>query len=184
MTKKEIVNVLAILKVAYPSSFKGMDDSEYRDTLKLWYMILGGEDAAMVNAAVTALIATRREGYTPTIGEVCENLRLLKQDGELTDQEAWMLVSKACRNGSYGYKEEFEKLPPNVQRAVGQAEQLREWALVDTETLETVTASNFRKTYRGLVQREEEMRRMPESVRARMKELAESAGGVVKRLEE
>lgn len=177
MTTEDIRNMLAVLKQAYPSSFKDLNEEDVRNTVKLWKMFFEHEDTNVVNAAVIALIGSRKEGFTPTIGEICEKIRELKAPDERTDQDAWALVSKACRNGYYGYQEEFDKLPPDVQRAVGRAEQLREWSLVDEETLGTVVASNFRRTFRTIAQREQDLLRIPQSMREKLQ------GTAVKELE-
>lgn len=181
MTTDDIRNVLAFLKQAYPSSFRDMNEEDARNTVKIWKMFFEHEDAGIVNAAVVALIGSRKEGYTPTIGEICEKIRELKNPDAMTEQDAWALVAKACRNGYYGYKEEFEKLPPDVQKAVGAPEQLRAWALIDEDELETVTASNFRKAYRTHIQREQEMQRLPSAMR---EQLAALTRPVVKELTE
>ena len=177
MTTEEIRTVLAVLKRAYPSSFKDMTDEDARETVKLWKMMFEHEDVAMVNAAVVALISTRTVGYTPVIGEICQKLRELKAPDSMSDQDAWSLVSRACRNGYYGYQEEYNRLPPDVQKAVGRPEQLHEWSLVDSDTLETVVASNFRKTYKTVLKRQEELLRIPDIVRERL------YGAKTKRLE-
>ena len=165
MTTEEIRNVLAILKQAYPSSFKDISEEDARGTIKLWKLMFENEDPSMVNAAVISLIATRTVGYTPTIGEICQKLRELKQPSARTEQDAWSLVSRACRNGYYGYEEEYKRLPPDVQKAVGRPEQLKEWALIDGDTLESVIASNFKRAYRVILQREEDLLRIPASIR-------------------
>lgn len=180
MEKKDIREVLQLLRVAYPSSFKDMTTDAYTDTLKLWWMMFSGEDVNLLRAAVIALIGSRQAGYTPTIGEVSEKLRELKHPDDMTDQEAWTLVSRACKNGYYGYLEEYKKLPESIQRAVGRPEQLREWSQIDEETFETVTASNFKRTYRTLKQRQEEFLRIPESVREKLPQIA----NVTKHLDE
>lgn len=171
MTTEDIRNLLAVLKQAYPSSFKGIGEEDTKGTIRLWKMFFDQEETAIVNAAVVSLIGSRKEGYTPTIGEICEKIRELKAPDELTEQDAWALVSKACRNGYYGYRDEFEKLPPAVQRVVGAPEQLKAWSMVDQDELETVTASNFRKAYRTHVQREQEMERLPSAMREQLRAL-------------
>lgn len=168
MTTEEIRTVLAVLKTAYPSSFKDLSDNDVRETVKLWKVMFEHEDVALVNAAVVALISSRTVGYTPAIGEICQKLRELKAPDFMNDQDAWSLVSRACRNGFYGYQEEFDRLPPDVQKAVGRPEQLHEWALIDSDTLETVVSSNFRKTYKTVLQRKEDLLRIPDSVRERL----------------
>ena len=78
---------------------------------------------------------------------------------------AWALVSKACSNGIYGYREEFAKLPPEVQRAVGAPEVLREWAMMESDTVQSVIASNFQKNYRATQERQKELEKLPQNVR-------------------
>ena len=83
----------------------------------------------------------------------------------LSETEAWALVSKAIRNGIYGYQEEYDKLPPTVRAAVGRPEQLKEWAMMDVGETESVVASNFMRGFRTVQKRDRETAMIPESVR-------------------
>jgi hypothetical protein len=84
--------------------------------------------------------------------------------------QAWALVSKALKNGTYGAQEEFDKLPPTVQKAVGSPSQLRNWAVTDEESIENVIQSNFMRTYRVICQREKEISKMPTDIKAIMQQ--------------
>lgn len=172
MTYEETLLVLAVLKAAYPHSFKDMKRADGEAMAKLWQMQFASESVEEVKAAVNALIATRKEGFSPTIGEVKEKLHSLRSVNSLNEQDAWALVSKACQNGLYGYKKEFAKLPLEVQRAVGAPEQLREWAKMDVETVQSVVASNFMRNYRVLQEREKEQAMLPPSVQKVIGELS------------
>lgn len=177
MTREETLQVLSILKAAYPHSFMKMTKLDAEAMVTLWCRQFEAEDAKAVGMAVDALIATRREGYSPTIGEVKEQLHRIRKSGtELSDSEAWALVEKACRNGLYGFRQEYERLPEAVRRAVGAPEQLKAWAAMDEETVNSVVASNFRKTYRTVQQREKENSMLPAGVRAFSAALAENLG--------
>lgn len=162
MNTAETAQILGILKTAYPSSFK---DADTKAVIALWAEMFKDEPAPIVGAAVKALIASRKEGFTPTIGEIKEKIRLISEPSVLTETEAWALVSKACKNGIYGYKEEFEKLPQDVQKAVGRPEQLREWAMMDEYTVGSVVASNFMRSYRAAAKRTEEYLQIPTEIR-------------------
>ena len=164
MTREETAQTLAILKAAYPHAFKGMTRPDADAMLNLWALQFQTEPPEIVNVAVNALIATRTVGYSPTIGEVKEQIIKLRHREELDESEAWACVSKACRNGIYGYMEEFAKLPPEVQRAVGAPEQIRQWAMMDEETVQSVVASNFQRSYRARQAREKEVAMLPSSV--------------------
>lgn len=176
MNKAETTKILANLKAAYPSSFKDMGNADYHAMIDLWQMMFAEDSYDAVNAAVAALISTRKEGFTPTIGEVKERLAFAREQakGTLSEQEAWALVEKACRNGLYGYQAEFDKLPPEVQRAVGAPEQLKAWAGMDAETVNSVVASNFMRNYRVQKQREKERAMLPPSVLAVLSGVADN----------
>ena len=166
MTKKEVVMVLAVLKSAYPHSFKELSADDNVAMVNLWERQFANEDAKIVSAAIDSLISIRTVGYSPTIGEVKEEIRKIKTPEELDELAAWALVSKACSNGIYGYREEFAKLPPEVQRAVGSPEQIRAWAMMEADTVESVVASNFQRNYRAKQIRENEMQKLPPNVQS------------------
>ena len=165
MTEEETLKILAVLKVAYPHSFQKMSKSDGWALVRLWQTQFASFPYEIVNAAIHSLIATRTVGYSPTIGEVKEQIQNHKASKGLSDQEAWMLVSKACANGFYHSREEFEKLPPDVQKAVGGPEQLKAWSLMDEETVGSVVASNFMRTYRTTQERQKQMEMVPTEVR-------------------
>lgn len=164
MTETDTIKMLTILRAAYPHSFKDMTSADTEAMVALWTRLFADDNPAVVSAAIDALIATRTVGYSPAPGEVKEQIRKLKSANELDELSAWALVSKACCNGIYGYKEEYAKLPPEVQRAVGAPEQLREWAMMDSDTVQSVVASNFQRNYRTVQAREREFQKLPSSV--------------------
>lgn len=164
MKKKDIMGLLALLQTEYPQSFGRLSAQQMDAKTNLWAEMLANYDGVIVMAAVKTLMSERRE-FAPTIGEIQTRVREITAPNELTEAEAWALVSKACANGSYGYKEEYAKLPPEVQAAVGCAEQLREWAAMDEETVQSVVASNFMRSYKVTKKRAEFMAALPESVK-------------------
>ena len=164
MSIEETLMILAVLKAAYPHAFKGMTRKDGEAMALLWQRQFESEPYAEVDAAVNALISTRTAGYSPTIGEVKEQIQRIRKNNDLDELAAWALVSKACCNGIYGYREEFAKLPPDVQRAVGTPEQLKEWAQMDVETVQSVVASNFQRSYRTTVARRKDFDKLPASV--------------------
>lgn len=93
----------------------------------------------------------------------------------MSELEAWSLVRKAVRNSGYHSVEEFEKLPEACQRAVGSAANLKEWALMDSERVETVEQSHFIRNYRTTVQRISEEKKLPESIRLLIASMRDNA---------
>lgn len=68
MTKKEALQILAILKAAYPSSYNGMTKEEATGTVAVWCMQFADIPAEIVMMAIHKLIATNK--FPPSISEV------------------------------------------------------------------------------------------------------------------
>lgn len=165
MDRQQTMIILSVLKAAYPHAFQNMRKKDGEAMLNLWATMFTDESYEEVNAAIGALISTRTVGYSPTIGEVKEQIRRLHHHADIDEAGAWALVSKACRNSSYHSREEFAKLPPEVQRAVGSPEQLKQWAGMDAETVESVVASNFKRSFRIQTERAAEVEKLPPQIR-------------------
>lgn len=166
MTRKDVISLMGVLQTAYPSFYAKQDDDEIQAAISLWAEMFADDDAALVGAATKALIATRVEGYPPTIGAVKEKMHELKCADEMTEDEAWAMVLKALKNSLYSSLAEFRELPKDVQRIVHAPEQLRDWALMDSETVNSVVASNFKHSYRVQAKRIKDMAMLPADVRA------------------
>ena len=81
-------------------------------------------------------------------------------------------VKNAIRNSLYNAKEEYYKLPENIQRLVGSPSTLREWAMLDISELDTVVQSNFMRSYKARQEHEKEYLALPKSVREITQEVA------------
>lgn len=173
MTKKEMAEILAIMQANYPDDFRGMSDAAMNAKINLWFMQFRDDEYKEVLAAVMAHIATDTNRFMPPVGVIKAKLVEIRQPDEMTEMEAWELVSKATRNSTYNSAAEFAKLPPVVQRLVGSHMQLKEWAAMDTETLQSVVASNFQRSYKVRAKNEREYLALPSSVKTFMSSLAE-----------
>lgn len=116
--------------------------------------------------ALKTYVHSDTSGFAPSIGQLINKLHEVQTPQELNEMEAWFLVSRALRNGYYGAVEEFNKLPPLVQKAVGSPDNLRNWALTDSKSIENVVQSNFMRSYRTVVNRAKEYQRMPKDIKA------------------
>lgn len=165
MERSDVLEIMAVLRGAYPQFYRGISRKEAEDTVNLWLDMFRQDDANLVGAAVKSLIDTDEKGYPPHIGAVKAKIRLLTAREEMTEAEAWGIVSKAIRNGTYGAAEEFEKFTPILKRIVGSPNMLREWARMDSDTVHSVVASNFQRSYRAVSAREREIAKLPPDVR-------------------
>jgi len=165
MDKPETLKILAILRVAYPNFYRAMDTDEYNDTVILWCDLFKDDPFTLVSAAVKTLITTDEKGYPPHIGAVKTTMAKLTEPPYLTEMEAWNLVR--TKLSAYATHEDFLELPEVIQRAVGSASQLCQWALMDMESL-PVIMSNFMRSYKTAVTEQRERGRIPKDVLALM----------------
>ena len=121
---------------------------------------------SQISMALKTYVHSDTSGFAPNVGQLLDKLHLIQDPQELNEMEAWFLVSRALRNGYYGAVEEFNKLPPLVQKAVGSPDNLRNWALTDSKSIENVVQSNFMRTYRTVVSRDREYQKMPKDIQA------------------
>ena len=115
MTISEFSKIVAALKTVYTAP--GFVPNE--QALDMWYRLVGkNNDYQTISVAAQMYMTTGK--FPPTPADILECASKLKAESSyLSEQEAWATVSKACGNGIYGYREEFNKLPPTLQKAVG-----------------------------------------------------------------
>ena len=167
MTREETVKIIRIMVDSYPN-YKPNNISE---TVDVWQMMLSDYDYNLVAMALKAYILSDTSGFAPSIGQLVGKIQKLTKPQELNEMEAWALVCDALSNCGYNYAEEYAKLPPLVQKAVGLPTQLQTWAL--TENLnKDVVGSNFMRCYRIEVERQNEISKMPQNVRELLEKIS------------
>lgn len=164
---------MAILETAYPMFYAKKTQQEREDAMRLWAEMFADEPGEVVAMAVKALIKSRVSTFPPGIGEITEKIHQIMQPDQMTELEAWGLVVKAVNNSAYNSGDEFRKLPEVVQRLVGTPAQLREWAVMDSETFNSVVASNFQRSYKVRAKNERDYLALPSSVKTFMASIAE-----------
>ena len=107
MERQDVGILMDLLKIAYPTYYRGLSLKEQQAAVNLWAEMFRDEPAQLVAASVKSLIESDEKGFPPTIGQVKAKLRLLTGPREMTETEAWALVSKAVCNSLYGSEEEF-----------------------------------------------------------------------------
>ena len=171
MTRDEATAILAVLKTAYPAFYKNMSDEEIEDVIDLWATMFESDSAKIVTEAVRAYIATDTKGFPPVIGQIKEKIREITHPQEMTEMEAWDLVRRAITY--YNASEAFANLPLILKKIVGSPNQLREWALIDVETVNSVIQSNFMRSYKAKVAQEKVYAMLPSSTKQLIAGLAQ-----------
>ena len=168
MTREDTIKILSVLRGAYPAFYRDITKQEAESTIALWESMFDEEPYELVAAAVKAFISGDGKGFPPAIGQIKERIRLITTPEEMTEQEAWALVSKALRNSTYGSEEEFAKLPPEVKSVVHDPGQLKQWAMSPADEVETVIASNFQRSFRAKQKATKEYMALPTEVKRLM----------------
>lgn len=149
MTLNEFFVLVKGMKAVYTDP-KFLPD---KDAAKVWYGLLKDLPYSVASAAVKKYMM--QEKYPPTIADIRRIAADIADPDRhgMPELEAWSMVRRAIRNGSYSAEDEYSKLPGAVQKAVGSAGQLRAWAL-DEDFNDAVASSNFMRSYRAVIGRE------------------------------
>lgn len=174
MNKKETVMVLTYLGAEYDGFFSKMKDADRDAKIALWYDQFRDYEGDAVMAGARAYISTNTTGYPPKVGQLKELIYKLQNQDEMTELEAWGLVKSALRNSGYFAQDEWEKLPPVIQKLVD-PHTLHEWAMMDSDEVNTVVASNFMRSYRMRAATIKDMQKLPGSMKEMISTLVDKA---------
>ena len=164
MDRRQTAQVLSILKAAYPNFYRGMGKADLEQILSLWTDMFQDDDPRIVAGAVKAFIASDSKGFPPVIGTIKEKVRQITKPPMMTEQEAWSLVLDAMNCSEHDVGKKFEALPPVVRSIVGNARQLWDWGMMDSQTVNSVVASNFMRSYRNRAQQQADFEALPGDV--------------------
>lgn len=157
MTREEAKTLVRLMCTAWPN----YHPENIAETVSLWHKLLESYPFPLMAAALQAYML-QNNAFAPAPGQL---IAIIPREEGHSELEAWGMVRKAIRNGSYGAEEEFYKLPEDIQKAVGSPEQLRAWAIAPEEDTETVMQSNFLRSYRTVKKREEQLAGIPANIR-------------------
>lgn len=152
--------IIVIMATAYPNYQPPSLDM----AAEVWADMTKDYTYDEVASALKSYIATDNSGFPPTIGQVIDKIHTIRSPDVLSDAEAWSLVWDAIQNSGYNSKEEFEKLPATVKRAVGSADVLKSWAIDEYFSYEKAR-TNFLFSYKKEANRADEIEKLPSDVK-------------------
>lgn len=162
MKYEEVKEILTVLRINYPQSFRGWSKEQGEAFLNLWAEAFKDDPVQFVAAAVKAIIYTDTREFAPNIGQVKSKMFDLTHPDEMTPQEAWSLVRKAC--SIYHAAEKIKALPEVLQKMVTPQE-LTAWAKMDEHELDTVIASNWQRSYKTRLASVRQIEMLPDALR-------------------
>ena len=161
MTRQDTVDLIHSIVSLYPN----WKPDNLTQTVNAWQWALEDFDAMSVKAALKTYLNTNNSGFAPSVSQLIACIHKPMENEYLSESEAWAMVKKAIADGNYHSEERFAELPEAVQKAVGDASMLRQWAKCDSEDVNTVIMSNFQRAYRVTVQRQDFDNKVPQKVR-------------------
>lgn len=172
MTREETKELLMMIKAIYPNF--NVKPEEMTPTINAWHMMLDEYPAQAVNGALRIYVKTNNTGFAPSVSQLIGAMFAPKANDQLSEGEAWALVKKAIQDGNYHAEERFAELPPIVQKAVGGSSMIHQWAQTDSDEVNTVVMSNFQRTYRAVLSKQEFGEKVPLAVSDMVKALADN----------
>ena len=159
MTNEETNKILSVILEAYPSFRK---DRNPIKTSQLWQRFFENVTYEQAAQALKIYIATDTKGFPPTQGALLEIISAQMQQDEMTEMEAWNLTCNAISRSTYYSCEEFNKLPPVIQKVVGSPDNLHNWATLDEWSVQNNVAPWFRRAYNSQMEKERRKKLLPQ----------------------
>lgn len=148
MTREDTKKLLLMISATFPN-FNVVDKTA---TVQIWSALLEAFEFDLISKAFVNYAKTNTSGFAPTPAQLIECAYDLCETTEVSEGKAWNMLMQAIKRSGDGYIEEFEKLPDALKEYVGNAWQLRIWAL-SSEFNESVERSLFVKRYATICQK-------------------------------
>ena len=96
MNREEAIKLLALIKVAYPTAFKDMDNASKQATVNMWQTTFASTPYPIMEMAFNGF--RMQSKYAPTVAEMCDELKHLH----------WQAVENSLRALSFGRAEDIK----------------------------------------------------------------------------
>ena len=174
MTQQEAAKLIFTIKASYPAHFDKYKKQDIDNMILVWSGLFRDIPYEQASMGLEIYLMSETKGFPPSPGQVVDCIQKA-EPADMNENEAWGYVRVAIRNGIYGAEEEFAKLPPDCQKAVGRPGQLTEWAMMPSNDVDVTAAAQFKRAYKAVVNRRHEEAKMPQSVRERLAMIRQEA---------
>ena len=96
MNREESIKLLALIKVAYPTAYKDMDNASKQATVNMWHTTFPKVPYPIMEMALNRYRLSSK--FPPTVAEMCEELKHLH----------WQAVEEAMRDTAFGRTDAFD----------------------------------------------------------------------------
>lgn len=190
MKSSEMYKIFAAISVYYPNATWASEANEAM--IDAWHEMLEPYPFEVVSAALKRHVVNST--YEPKVKDILTEIMLMQpikgKDTPMTVEQAWQMLMRAVRNSAYYSKQEYNKLPPDIQRRTS-PEDLKFLATIEDDgTALSVYRANFMRSYGETAKRHEMDNMLPASVVKMMpaeepvKQIAEAVAPVEEQNEE
>lgn len=104
MTLEESIKLLALIKLAYPTSYRDIDKETKLATVNMWQRNFGGVHFSIMEMALDHFV--KKSKFPPTIAEMCDELKsiyyeamqnvMCLEDGEKRNLNKYIMQQTEC----------------------------------------------------------------------------------------
>ena len=146
MDRNDTKKLLALIQAYYPN----FNPADKTVSVNAWSMVLKDYVYGDIEASLLDFVRSDTKGFPPTPGQIIDKL----------------FVS----DSSIHARDRFEEFPDEVQNAVGSPQMLANWGQSDLRDVETVIQSHFKRSYREVLERRSEYKKLSKSSQSRLVE--------------
>lgn len=167
ITNKDTNMMIDLIVAAYGDKAFPVDDpKKLAKVMNLWSVMFQDDEPREVLLAVKNCIATL--SFPPRVADIKSRIAQSRLNGQMSEMEAWSVIRNAVRGARNGTdaNQAFMKLPPILQKCVGNPSQIMAWGGVSIDTFEGVIASNFMRSYRETAKNEAMYNALPKDMQS------------------
>lgn len=117
MTREQSIQVLSLLKVAYPRFYTNLSKDDAENAISLWTSMLSDHCFDVIKLAVQKYIAQGK--FPPTIADIRESLVEVTERKEMLADEAWgQAIATVRKYGSYREEEALASMDSSVSTLI------------------------------------------------------------------
>lgn len=118
MTFEESIKLLALIKLAYPNSYKDIDNDNTVATVNMWHRAFSNVPFAIMEMAIDHFVKVSK--FPPTIADICEELKsihgealqnvLMLEDGEQRTLNKFIMQHTECFKSHNDHRISYSKI--------------------------------------------------------------------------
>lgn len=148
MNIAETQKILALIYASFPN-FHPADPAL---TVQVWQKVLEPDEYQNIEDALMVYMRTDTSGFAPSPGKLHMMIADRMSD-EIDEGEVMTMLTLASRNANYGFQEEYDRMPRELQKAIGSPTNIRNWGQMSQEQL-SYAFNNVVKAYKRNIHEE------------------------------